>query len=69
MEHGIFWAIYFLIGMIYTLINGLVRKLDTDGDWLLPIFWLLLWPIAFIGLVIINVNKYFESRIENRKSF
>lgn len=69
MEHGIFWAIYFLIGMIYTLINGFVRKLDTDGDWLLPIFWLLLWPIAFIGLVIINVNKYFESRIENRKSF
>lgn len=69
MEYGIFWAIYFLIGMIYTLINGFVRKLDTDGDWLLPIFWLLLWPIAFIGLAIITVNKYFERRIENRKSF
>jgi len=60
---------YFLIGMGYTLINGIVRKLDTDGDWLLPMFWLLMWPIAFVGLTFIGIQKYINKRIEKRKCF
>ncbi|MCX8481739.1 MAG: hypothetical protein ORN58_07455 [Sediminibacterium sp.] len=47
--------IYFIIGIVYTLVNIFVRKLDTNGDYLLPFIWLLLWPIAFIVLII---NKF-----------
>jgi len=61
--------LYFLIGMGYTFINGFVRKLDTDGDWLLPMFWLLMWPIAFLGLATIGVKKIIEKRIQRRKCF
>lgn len=42
---------YFLIGLIYVLINGAVRKIDTGGDWFLPIVWLTLWPLGFISLI------------------
>ena len=38
---------YFLIGLIYTFINGFVRKIDTEGEPLLPTVWLCLWPICF----------------------
>jgi hypothetical protein len=48
---------YFLIGLIYTIINGMVRKLDTDDDFLLPMVWFLLWPIAFISLFFVGMKK------------
>lgn len=66
MEHGIFWAIYFIVGMTYTLINGFVRKLDTDGDWLLPMVWIGMWPIAFTSLAIKGISEYYEKRCEKR---
>ncbi len=46
----IFWLSYITIGIIYTIINGAVRKLNSDGDWLLPWCWLLLWPVFFLTL-------------------
>jgi hypothetical protein len=45
--------IYLLIGLIYWLINSFVRKLETDGDYLLPIVWFLAWPLAAITWLII----------------
>ena len=48
---------YFLIGIVYTFINGYVRNLDTDGDWGLPFVWLFLWPLAFIALIIMYISK------------
>lgn len=42
---------YFLIGLIYVLVNALIRKIDTDGDWLIALVWLLLWPFCFIALI------------------
>lgn len=48
---------YFLIGIVYTVINGYVRKLDTDGDWSLVFVWLFLWPLAFIALIIMYISK------------
>lgn len=50
--------IYILIGLTYTLINGLVRKLDTDGDYLLPMVWIFLWPICFVALIFLKFNHY-----------
>lgn len=48
---------YFLVGIIYTVINGYVRKLDTDGDWGLVFVWMFLWPLAFIALGIMYISK------------
>ncbi len=48
---------YFLIGIVYTVINGYVRKLDTDGDFTLPFVWMFLWPLAFTALGIMYISK------------
>jgi hypothetical protein len=41
--------IYLIVGLLYWGLNSFVRKLETDGDWLLPIVWFLAWPIGFIS--------------------
>lgn len=46
---------YFLIGIVYTVINGYVRKLDADWD--LTFAWLFLWPVCFIALFVIYISK------------
>lgn len=51
-------AIWLIVGIIYTLINGFVRKLDTGGDWLLPLAWITMWPI-FIPVLIFS-KIYFK---------
>ncbi len=56
----IFW--YVIIGLIYTLINGFVRKLDTEGDWMLVFVWIFMWPVAFLALFI----NYLVMRKENK---
>lgn len=49
---------YFLIGFVYCMINILVREnMNEDGDWLLTIAWILLWPIFFIPLIIKQMIK------------
>lgn len=48
---------YFLVGIVYTVINGYVRKLDTEGDWGLVFCWMFLWPLAFIALCIMYIQK------------
>lgn len=49
--------IYFLIGLSYWALNSFVRKLDTEGDWLLPIVWFIAWPLAFASWFIIFLEK------------
>lgn len=44
-------GIYFLIGLVYAVINGWIRGLNDDGDWLLTIVWITLWPLCFIALI------------------
>jgi len=44
--------IYILIGLVYTVINGSVRKIDTDGDWMLPLVWWGLWPLCLTALLV-----------------
>lgn len=52
-------AIWLTVGIGYTLVNGLIRKIDTDGDWLLPIAWITLWPIMIPTLIVHKVmEKY-----------
>lgn len=46
---------YFLIGIVYTVINGYVRRLQADWD--LTFVWLFLWPLAFIALIIMYISK------------
>lgn len=50
-------TLYLLIGLIYWAINSFVRKLDTEGDWLLPIVWFIAWPLAFAYWFIIFLEK------------
>lgn len=45
-------AFYFFIGIIYCIVNGGIRKLDTEGDFLLPLAWILCWPPFVLTLVI-----------------
>ena len=53
-------ALYFIIGLLYWTLNAFVRKLDTDGDWLLPLVWFLAWPLAAVSWLLIGINKVFE---------
>ncbi len=48
---------YFIIGIIYAIINGAIRKIDTDGDWLLPLAWIIVWPIGLTSLLVSWVIK------------
>ena len=43
---------YFIIGIIYAVINGAIRKVDTDGDWFLPLAWIIVWPIGIASLLV-----------------
>lgn len=49
--------IYILIGIVYLLINVLIRKLDTEGDYLLPNVWMFFWPLCLLALLIRRLDK------------
>lgn len=42
---------YFLVGLLYTLINVLIRKIDADGDPLLVFVWVFVWPFCLVLLL------------------
>jgi len=43
---------YFLVGIIYVLINIYVRRFDQDEtDPLLTLAWITLWPLFFAGII------------------
>lgn len=50
-------AFYFLIGIIYCIVNGGIRKLDTEGDFLLPFSWIIFWPPFIIALIVHLLTK------------
>lgn len=52
-------GIYFLIGIIYTLINVLIRKIHSD-DPMLVLIWISMWPIALIVLFIHYLEKKYN---------
>ena len=49
--------IYFIIGIIYCIVNGTIRNIDTDDDMLLPMVWIGFWPLCFIALIILYIQK------------
>jgi hypothetical protein len=49
-------AIYFMVGLLYWGLNSFVRKLETEGDWLLPLVWFLAWPIGLISWFVVFVE-------------
>lgn len=56
--------LYFIIGIIYTIINGAVRKLNTDGDPLLTFVWVFLWPIGLLALLVYNTVKFVKKKFK-----
>jgi hypothetical protein len=46
---------YFIIGLMYWALNSFIRKLETNGDWMLPLVWLFAWPIAFLTWAVIFI--------------
>lgn len=62
-----FFIIYLFIGLTYWYINAFVRKLDIDGDWLLPIVWFLFWPLVAVTWLII-LFQYSKDYILNKFS-
>jgi cell division protein FtsW (lipid II flippase) len=58
-----FWGLWFLSGLIYTLINMLVRKLHKNDDFFDPwlaFSWLTLAPIMFIALIVQYFIKLYK---------
>lgn len=56
------YFIYAVIGVLYVIFNGTVRKIYNDGDWFLPITHFLLWPIyagTALYLFVFKRDKYF----------
>lgn len=53
-------AFYFFIGIIYCIVNGGIRKLDTEGDFLLPMGWIGLWPLFIMALIIDKTIKLWK---------
>ena len=49
--------VYLTIGLLYWALNSFVRKLETGGDWLLPLVWFLAWPLAFLAWVVLFLVK------------
>ncbi len=47
---------YLIIGFLYWAINSFVRKLETNGDWMLPLVWLFAWPLAFLTWFVILIQ-------------
>lgn len=55
---------YILIGLLYTLVNIFIRKIDTDGDYLLVFVWMFIWPLAFTALIVDYLyNKIYKNKI------
>jgi len=46
-------AVYLVVGLLYWGLNSFVRKLDIDGDWMLPLIWFLVWPIGLISWTVV----------------
>jgi hypothetical protein len=53
--------IWFIGGIVYAFVNGAIRKIDTDGDWLLPLGWVLLWPMM---LPTVLIQKLYQKVVE-----
>lgn len=54
--------IWFIVGVLYAFVNGAIRKIDTDGDWLLPIAWVTLWPMMIPSAIGYNLYKKYMNR-------
>jgi hypothetical protein len=59
--------IYVVIGCLYWALNSFVRKLDTDGDWLLPLIWFVAWPIGFVSWIAVFIDYLLKKK--RRKHF
>lgn len=50
-----FWGAWFLVGLIYTLINVLIRKIgrnDPHFDPAIVLMWMILAPLGLLALLI-----------------
>jgi hypothetical protein len=54
---------YILVGLIYALFNGFIRKIDTDDNPMLPLVWWFLWWLCLLGRGI----AYIQDKIIKRK--
>lgn len=60
----LFIQLYLLVGLVYLLVNVLIRKIQTEDDWMLPMVWLFFWWLCFIALFIIWIqNKLTKKQI------
>lgn len=60
----LFIQLYLLVGLVYLLVNVLIRKIQTEDDWMLPMVWLFFWWLCFIALFIAWIqNKLTKKQI------
>lgn len=52
--------LYILIGLIYSLINSIIRKLEGSNDPLIVTLWIFFWPLCFLVLGINFLQDKFK---------
>lgn len=60
-----FLGYYFLVGLIYTVINGTLRSMD-EYDPLLVLVWITLWPIGMLSLLARAVQYTYTKWFKNK---
>ena len=63
-------AVYFVIGILYTMINGIFRGLYKEDDMFLPMMHIQLWPIFILGLgswLIARRARKIKERIDEKR--
>ena len=58
-------VVYLAVGLLYWGLNSFIRKLDIDGDWMLPLIWFLFWPIGLISWAIVFID-YISSKTHKK---
>lgn len=53
---------YFIVGLVYVLINGFIRKLyNNENDAMLPFAHFMVPWVFFIGILFIQLQKLFKN--------
>lgn len=60
--------LYFIIGIVYVVLNGLVRKMYHDDDWFLPFIHIILWPFFASMLIGTFIGHFIKFTIKQLKS-
>lgn len=60
-----FAMFYYFAGVFYSLFNGIIRKVETDGNPFQAFSWFLLWPIYLFALIFRTIYRKIKVLFSN----